>query len=192
MRWAASHAELIGADPRKGFVLQGSSAGAQMVDVIGHLARDEGLEHPLTGLLEICTNACMYDAVPAEYAPEFLSWNQDNIVGGVSREGLRRFYELTGAAEDPAHHFNSPLLWPGGHAGLPPVFLQVHGRDFVRDSALIYERVLREGGGSVRMKVYAGVPHGFNTVFCGTEVARGHEEDTLEGLRWLLGGGGKE
>jgi acetyl esterase/lipase len=190
VRWAASHASSLGADPAKGFVLQGSSAGAQMADVLGHLARDEQLAPPLTGLLEICTNACMYNAIPSQYASEFVSWEQD-IRGGVSREGLLRFLEMSGAAAEPAHRFNSPLLWPGGHKGLPRVFLQVHGRDFVRDSGLVYERVLRGEGVGVKMKVYPGCPHGFNTVFCGTEVARGHERDTVEGMRWLLGGGGE-
>ncbi|PSN68067.1 alpha/beta-hydrolase [Corynespora cassiicola Philippines] len=186
VQWTATHAaaELNG-DPRKGFIIHGSSAGAQMVDVIGHLARDEHLYPPLTGLVEICTSSCQYNTIPSEYASEFLSWDQD-IKGGIPREGLLRFYELTGVAEDPAHRFNSPLLWPSGHKGLPSVFLQVHGRDFVRDSALIYQRVLKEEGVDVRMKVYPGVPHGFNVMFCETDVAKEHEKDTLEGLRWLL------
>ncbi|KAJ4293992.1 hypothetical protein N0V90_007681 [Kalmusia sp. IMI 367209] len=182
VQWVAKHASEIGADPYKGFIIQGSSSGAQMADVIGHLSRDENLEPPITGLLEICSNACQYNAVPSQFATEFLSWDQE-IKGGVSREDLLRFYELTGAAANPADRFNSPLLWPGGHRDLPPVFLQVHGRDFVRDSTLIYERVLREEGVQVGLKVYPGCPHGFNTMFCELEIAKEHERDTLEGLR---------
>ena len=185
MQWAAANASSIGADPRKGFILEGSSAGAQMADVLAHLARDEKLNPPLTGLLEICTSTCQYDAVPAEYAAEFLSWDQD-MPGGMTKDTLRLFYNLTGAVADPAHYFNSPLLWPGGHEGLPPVLLQVHGRDFVRDSALIYERVLRESGVKTKLMVYPGVPHGFNTMFFATEVAKKHERDTMDGIAWLL------
>src|SRR6186713_1523232 len=123
--------------------------------------------------------------MPEQYKSEFMSWNQD-IKGGLTREGLLQFYQLTGAAEDPSNCFNSPLLWPGGHEGLAPVFFQVHGRDFVRDTALIYERVLREQGVKTKLRIYPGVPHGFNTMFFQTEIAKQHERDTLDGIRWLL------
>ena len=185
IQWAANNADAIGADPGKGFIIEGSSAGAQMADVIGHLARDQKLDPPLTGLLEICTSTCQYDVMPAEYKSEFLSWDQE-MPGGMTKDTLLKFYNLTGAAKDPAHHFNSPLLWPGGHAGIPPVFFQVHGRDFVRDTALIYERLLREQGIQTKLKVYPGVPHGFNTMFFATDIAQQHDRDTLDGMEWLL------
>ena len=81
----------------------------------------------------------------------------------------------------------SPMLWPGGHEGLAPVFFQVHGRDYTRDGALIYERLLRKGGVKTRVKMYPGAPHGFNALFPETQIAKLHEKDTLDGLIWLLG-----
>ena len=185
VQWTAKHAHEIGANPNKGFIVQGSSSGGQMADIMGHFSRDEKLEPPITGLLEICTSSCQYDAMPEQYKSEFLSWDQD-IKGGLTREGLLRFFQLTGAAENPSHHLNSPLLWPSGHQGLPPIFFQVHGRDFVRDTALIYERVLREQGVRTKLKVYPGAPHGFSTLFCNTEIAKRHEKDTVEAIKWLL------
>jgi acetyl esterase/lipase len=132
-----------------------------MVDIMGHFSRDERLDPPITGLLEICTNACQYDVIPEEYKAEFLSWGQDIQGARPTRQGLLKFYELTGAAANPSHHLNSPLLWPHGHQRIPPVYFQVHGRDYVRDSSLIYERILRERDGvKTKLKVYPGVPHG--------------------------------
>lgn len=185
VQWAAKHATEISANPQKGFIVQGSSAGAQMADIMGHFSRDERLDPPITGLLEICTSSCQYDAMPEQYMGEFLSWDQD-IRGALTREGLLHFYQLTGAAENPSDPLNSPLLWPGGHKDLAPVFFQIHGRDFVRDTALIYEKVLREHGVDTKLKVYPGVPHGFNAIFFATEIAKQHEQDTLNGIRWLL------
>lgn len=185
IQWAAKHAGEMNADPTKGFIVQGSSSGGNLADIMGHLSRDEKLEPPITGLLEICTSPCQYDAMPEQYKSEFLSWDQE-FKGGLPREGLLRFFELTGAAENPSDHFNSPLLWPRGHKRLAPVFFQIHGRDYVRDAGLIYERVLREEGVETKLKVYPGVPHGFNTLFPTLNVAKQHEKDTLDGLRWLL------
>ncbi|EPS39940.1 hypothetical protein H072_6393 [Dactylellina haptotyla CBS 200.50] len=186
VKWAAEHADEIGSDPKKGFIVYGSSSGGQIADIIGHFSLEEKLEPPVTGLIEICTSSCQYDVIPKEYKDEFLSWDQD-IKGGLGRDTLIRFYHLTGAADDPSNRLNSPLLWPGGHKGLAPVFFQVHGRDFTRDTALIYERVLKEQGVETKLKIYPGAPHGFNTIFFETELAKQHEKDTADGIRWLLG-----
>lgn len=54
LKWIAANAtSTLGADPSKGFVVGGASAGGNLTDVVGHLARDEKLNPPLTGLLEL-------------------------------------------------------------------------------------------------------------------------------------------
>jgi acetyl esterase/lipase len=126
VQWAAQHASELGADPRKGFIIGGPSGGAHLTDIVGHLARDEKLEPPITGLVEICTGVCQAFAIPEEYKAEFLSWDQD-LPGGLSTEGIDIFSRMAGG--DPNHHSVSPFLWPTGHQGLPPVFFQIHGRD---------------------------------------------------------------
>jgi acetyl esterase/lipase len=192
LEWAADHASDLGADPNKGFIIEGPSAGGNLADVMGHLARDSGLRPPITGLMEIVPGVLRHNAVPDEYKSEYLSWDQDNPLG-LSREAAENFYALYGG--DPKHHLISPFLWPpsrkdgkviSGHVGLPPVFFQVHGMDPIRDAALIYERRLREEGVKTRLRVYPGLPHGFNVAFPQFQVSRLHERDTVEGVRWLL------
>ena len=54
VKWVAANAtSKLGADPSKGFIVGGTSAGGNLTDVVGHLARDENLLPPLTGLLEL-------------------------------------------------------------------------------------------------------------------------------------------
>lgn len=190
LAWAAAHASELGADPKKGFIIEGVSAGGGVTDVLGHLARDEGLNPPVTGLLEIVTSVLKDNVVPEKYKPEFLSWAQD-MPYGLTRENAENFYSLYGA--DPHSHLNCSFNWPAqpgkksGHEGLPPVFFQVHGMDYLRDGALVYEKRLREEDGvKTKLKVYPGLPHGYNAMWPQFEIAKEHERDTIEGMRWLL------
>jgi acetyl esterase/lipase len=50
LKWAAKNYGKLGADPSKGFIVGGTSAGGNISAVMGHLARDEKLQPPLTGL----------------------------------------------------------------------------------------------------------------------------------------------
>lgn len=59
--------------------------------------------------------------------------------------------------------------------------------DPLRDEALIYEKMLREESG-VRTKVdlYPGLPHAFWTFFPNTEFTKHQQEDSVNGMAWLL------
>jgi len=49
LQWCAQHASELGADPSRGFVIGGGSAGGNITAVLAHIARDEQLSPPLTG-----------------------------------------------------------------------------------------------------------------------------------------------
>lgn len=50
LKWCAKHYEDLSADPGKGFIIGGGSAGGgDITAVLAHLARDEGLIPKLTG-----------------------------------------------------------------------------------------------------------------------------------------------
>ena len=59
--------------------------------------------------------------------------------------------------------------------------------DPLRDEAIIYEKILREESG-VRTKIdlYPGLPHGFWSFFPNTEFTRNQQEDSVNGMAWLL------
>lgn len=68
-----ANAAQIGADPSKGFVLSGTSAGANLAVVVAHEAADNKLEHPITGLSLNVPSVVHPDAVPEEYRPHYNS-----------------------------------------------------------------------------------------------------------------------
>lgn len=189
LEWAAHHASELGADPTKGFIVEGASAGGSLTDILGHLARDNGLSPPVTGLAELFTSVLRPGVVPEKYKPEYLSESQD-MPYGLSHEAIENFYMHYGG--DPADHRQSSFNWPGkdgksGHVGLPPVFFQIHGMDHLRDGALVYEKRLREEDGvKTKLKLYPGLPHGFTLTYNQFGIAKQHERDTVEGMRWLL------
>lgn len=79
------------------------------------------------------------------------------------------------------------MLHPRGHGGLPPIFLQVCGFDPLRDDALIYERVLRtEYNIPTKLILYPGLAHGFWAFLPKMEFSKQYQEDTVQGLAWLL------
>jgi acetyl esterase/lipase len=76
------------------------------------------------------------------------------------------------------------------HARLPErMYLQICGRDPLRDEAFLWEKLVREGSRSrSKIHVYQGMPHGFWR-FLQMEASRGWIEDLIEGVLFLLGSG---
>ncbi|OHE90911.1 hypothetical protein CORC01_13796 [Colletotrichum orchidophilum] len=193
---AAKNATELGADPSRGFIIGGGSAGGNIAAVLAHLARDNNLSPPLTGqYLCVPPIMCMLppEFIPEQYRPEYLSHPsvtpcKDPVIGsnaGDAEAGLRAIVQPD---------MESPLFIPfhfgrigKGHKGLPPAYLQLAGLDPLRDEGLIYERVLREEAGvKTRLDVYSGLPHYFWTNFPLLEKSKTFVEDTIKGVQWLL------
>lgn len=77
LRWAAANAGSFGADPSKGFVIGGTSAGGNITAVLAHLARDEGLSPPLTGEYLAIPAVCPNDRFPEKYKHLLYSYEQN-------------------------------------------------------------------------------------------------------------------
>lgn len=81
LKWAAKNGKSFGADLGKGFVIGGTSAGANITAVLAHLARDEGLEPKLTGqYLAIPPVGNSEGAIPEKYLDRWLSYEQNTKV----------------------------------------------------------------------------------------------------------------
>ncbi|KAM6527604.1 hypothetical protein FALCPG4_008659 [Fusarium falciforme] len=185
--WIASNASKLGADPTKGFVLGGTSAGGNIAIVLSHLARETGLSPQLTGV---------YLNVPLVLAPEAVApqdlhlyrSREQNALAPVLNKAFMDMYTEAYAA-DVGSHIWSPYNWPGPepHKGLPPTYFQICGLDVLRDEGLMYERVLRtEYGIRTKVDVYPGLPHMFVPNFPEHPSSRKYPVDALKGLGWLF------
>lgn len=179
-------------DARAGFIVGGTSSGANFADVVAHLARDRGMAPPLTGLVLVCGGFIDAEHVPAEYEGMYLSRAQNRDAPVVNEGFLKAFREAV------RPEGGSPLWAPfvqhhpegvaAGHRGMPPAYFQVCGMDINRDDSLIYERVLREGCGvPTRVDLYQGFPHCWWDMYPDLDASKKRMEDMIAGVGWLLG-----
>ena len=187
IKWIASTApsDILPADPRQGFIVGGSSAGGNLSAIMCQIARDEGLDPPLTGQNLSVPALLSFNVVPEKWKDDYRSRSESQsdpvlkynkkTAGGLNRE----------LKPDEASPLYSPLLHPN-LKNLPPAFFQVCGLDPLRDEALIYENVLRENGVETKLDIYDGFGHMFWTNWPTMERSKEFVEDTREGMRWLL------
>ncbi|KAK1992600.1 alpha/beta hydrolase fold-3 domain-containing protein [Colletotrichum falcatum] len=187
LRWVAENARTLGGDASAGFILGGLSAGGNLAAVTAQKTVDgtQVLAPPLTGLWLCVPAIAEEDAVPAKYRDLLFSKEQNAEAPVLDAATFRR---VTAAyAPDAGSPDYSPFNSGAPHKGMPPTFLQVAGKDILRDDGLVYERALREHGVDTRLEVYPGAPHG-HIAFQGESVGSSVKArvDVYKGLAWLL------
>ncbi|KAI6887791.1 GroES-like protein [Hortaea werneckii] len=187
-KWAAENASSLGADPSKGFIIGGTSAGGNITAVISHIWRDEKLKPAITGAHLMIPAICHASHFPSEYAKDYKSWDQNKDAAVLSRQATDLFTNnYLRDKSDAGNPLFSPLLFPTGHKDLPASYFQVCGMDPLRDEALIYEKLLREESGvRTKLDVYSGFPHGFWSIAPRMKASERFVQDSIKGVQWLL------
>lgn len=183
IEWLAANAALINADPAAGFVIGGSSAGANLAAVVTQLSLVMPLAAPITGLYARIPILLSKHIVPAEYRDVYLSREQNAHSTGLDEDGIQKLLALYKPDFHSVHATPFAVAMP--HVGMPPTYVQVAGQDPLRDDGLIYERALRSCGVKTRLDVYPGLPHGNTSPIL--KSSRKRQVDTIQGLAWLLG-----
>lgn len=188
LKWAAANHSNLGADPSKGFVVGGTSAGGNLTAVTTLLARDDKLSPPLTGSLLMIPAVCYHAAMPDKFQKDFYSWDQNKNAAILSEKACELFIDnYVPEHKDRKNELFSPLLWKAGHDNLPPQVFQICGMDPLRDEALIYERLLREEKGTkTKVLMYPGLPHGFWSIVPTLEASKKFVDDSVASVQWLL------
>lgn len=151
------------------------------------MRRDADTQPPLTGLHLLFPALVHPDHVPDQYKADCRSWEQNEDAPVMQASVLRMVMDYYVAKEDRQNPLFSPILWPSGHGGLPPCFLQICGVDLLHDEGLVFERILRTSYGTpTRLNLYPGMPHGFSGMLPEMETSKQFEKDRMTGCEWLL------
>ncbi|KAF2480820.1 alpha/beta hydrolase fold-domain-containing protein [Neohortaea acidophila] len=185
-KWALDNASRLGADPTKGFVIGGTSAGGNITATIAHQFRDDKITPGLTGCLLMIPAWCAGAHLPEKYKSEVTSPEQNKNAPILSQAAMDLFTSNYISKEEEGNPIFSPLLWKTGHANLPASYFQICGQDPLRDEALIAERILREEGVKTKVEVYPGQPHGFHSVAPTIKGSKKFVDDSVKGVKWLL------
>ncbi|KAM0562939.1 hypothetical protein ACHAPJ_001780 [Fusarium lateritium] len=179
VRWTELNTDLS-----KGFILGGTSAGANFTAGISHFARDEGLSPKITGIVFLAGSFCHPDVRPKKYLDRILSVDEIDDAPGLTRKSIDHFAGLYGAP--PEDKRLSPLLFDSHAHVASKAYFAICGWDPRRDEAILLDQLLQEAGLSTKSHIYTGLPHGFWTTCPDLPVSKKWLDDLLQGLRWLL------
>lgn len=183
-------------DARVGFVVGGTSAGANLSASLAHVARDGNLHPQLTGQFLCAGTYISEHHVPANYRDRYLSFTQNEEAPMLGKTMLNMFRDafqpdmtsklyMSFDQHHPADEGTGSVRH--GHMGVPPAYFQVCGMDRFRDDGLIYERVLREECEvPTRLDLYPGFGHCWWATFPRLEMSKKRMRDAVEGVGWLL------
>jgi acetyl esterase/lipase len=185
LKWAVVNAEQLRADPTRGMIVGGASAGGNIAAVLALLARDEKLDPPITGQY-LCVPAVLPDTNVPPYVSHLYESRFKNIHDPVLKGGLKPGSVESIYQPDTTSPLWDPFSHPDGHKGVAKAFFQVGGLDPLRDEAILYDRQLREDGVLTRFELYNGYGHMFWTNYPELEESKKFVKDTLRGVKWLL------
>ncbi|KAJ5988019.1 hypothetical protein N7481_003229 [Penicillium waksmanii] len=157
----------------------GTSAGANLAAVICHQAKARGVT--ISGQLLRIPIVCQSTPHYRDLGLESMNYYHDTPI--LCRQSMVQFLEWY-SPPDAADMSVSPLL-AMDFTDLPPAYIQVCGRDPLRDEGLAYADKLEEYGVPVRVNVYQGLPHAF-WIFPEISTSGQAAQELLDGIDWLL------
>ncbi|KAF4455422.1 hypothetical protein F53441_2211 [Fusarium austroafricanum] len=183
--WISRNSEKFGINLSKGFIIGGTSSGADIVLVLSHLYHDARKSPPLTGVYAPITSGVNDQTVPGKYKDYLISYEQNATAPVFSAESMKFVHSKY--RPDPKSPLAFPIAFPN-HAGLPKTYFQACGMDPVRDCSIILEQVYKDEGVPTKIDIYPGLPHAFWAIFPELEISKKRERDAADGLKWLLDG----
>ncbi|KAH9846781.1 Alpha/Beta hydrolase protein [Lenzites betulinus] len=190
LKWIIQNAKSIQADPAKGVIIGGQSAGANFPAVIAHRAQKDPFfaDYPVTGQVLQIPVLLHPDGTPEKYADRLTSY-ADNYDKRILNEGHLRDYFGESTSKLQCVTETDPeisVLFQPSFNTLPPAYIQVCGRDPLKDEGIVYGEILEGSGVPVKVDLYPGVPHAFHLMFPTSQLALQLDKDFRAGIRWLL------
>lgn len=176
LRWLHEHAAELGVDPERIGVM-GDSAGGGMAAALTILTRERGgpkiaRQILLMPMLDDRTTT------PDPLIEPFLIWSYDDSrTAWPALLGADAGGERVPATAAPARLEDAE--------GLPPAYIEVGQLDVFRDEDTAYATKLSRAGVEVEFHLRPGVPHEFDSIAPGSDVARRAIADRVRALRSL-------
>jgi acetyl esterase len=151
-KWITEHARKYGGDTNR-IIIEGNSAGANLVATIAQKAKKEGISHKIK--LQVM------NGLPVDLSPKNMETSvsyQENAVGYFQTKAACYFTLETYALGQ----FNNPEVSPiltKNLKGLPPAVIINTEFDPLREDGVLYAKKLRESGVKVWEKCFPGQIH---------------------------------
>lgn len=185
LKWLGENAKTeLGADPEAGFVLVGFSAGGTLAAATVQRAHDEGMTPKLTGSFISIPMLFLEETVPEKHKSLWTARDDNRSDPAMPRDPLANVFSRVQA--DIKSPIFSPFNAKNPHVGLPRTYVQVGGKDLIRDDGIIYERCLRDNGVETRLDCFEDLSHQGWTNTATEEIHRELGEKALDAMRWLL------
>jgi acetyl esterase len=154
-QWVSEHAAEYGGDPSK-IILNGYSAGANLVALVANRAKKENKLAPIKLMIMNCPPT---DNPMTSFYPSY----EDNANGYFLTKDQSMFYLQTYL--DKADWFRpNPEMWPMQEKdlkGLPPALIVTTEFDILRDEGIAYGKKLEQAGNTVAIKCFPHQIHCF-------------------------------
>ncbi|KNB01683.1 hypothetical protein FOXG_04877 [Fusarium oxysporum f. sp. lycopersici 4287] len=196
VKWTIDNATELNVNP-KSVSFGGLSAGGHMTAVLGHFARDEGIDIKLQLMIVPATDmrycSPKIKQLTAENCPyESVLQLKDVPWGPLGREQWFLKYFVAEDADELEEKLNNEwILTPviaSNFKNLPRAHIVTAEFDLERDEGEYYGKLLKDGGNEVTVKRYSGCPHAFahyNHPERGLAKSFEFIEDTTELLRYV-------
>ncbi|PNS21081.1 hypothetical protein CAC42_3418 [Sphaceloma murrayae] len=185
-KWITANIPSLGADPSKGFVVGGVSAGGNLSIVLTQNAIEQKIQPPLTGVW-LCVPLTFHDErhVPDEYKKFYLSRKENAASAVLSEKTIQAFNGH--CQQDPDSQWYSAMNNKEPFKGWPPTYIEVNGCDPLRDDGIIIDKMLRKNGTKTKFTAWPGLPHAHFALLPDMQLKKQAARDTMKGFAWLLG-----
>lgn len=186
VKWIAENATgSLGANPSKGFIMSGVSAGGNIASAVVTNAISEPLAHPFTGQWLGVPVLNDDERTPEKYKPYHLSLKHNADAPVLASKAVDAINKHIGV--DFTSPWRFPILSENPISKQPKAYIMADGMDPLRDDALIWDEILKDNGVATKTDFYPGCPHAHWGFFAGIEVSNKAIVDLIVGIGWLLG-----
>ncbi|KAH4089077.1 hypothetical protein HBH70_026440 [Parastagonospora nodorum] len=175
--------ESQGARPDHDIFVCGFSAGANLAAALCLWARENKLLSKIRAQILFSPAVCHYKCYSIAQERHDCELKSFYTAGSplLDREVLASFWDnyVPDLAMVADSTYVSPLL-ETDLSNLPSSYIQVAGADPLRDEGIAYAEALRRAGVKVKLEVYPGLPHAFQSEIVGMKSGQKAMEDFVE------------